>query len=86
MPASFAYGPPSWSERCKASRIVSALRNQMRPATVKDLIGLKNLAYVSWLERNQKYSGKYVPRKALAQTLAYYEQHKNEPPFTGLRI
>lgn len=86
MPASYDYIPPSWSERCKAARIVEAMRNQMRREVVKELIGLKNLSYVSWLEKNRVYSDKKIPRKALQQTFAYYEQHKHEFPFAGITI
>jgi hypothetical protein len=79
---------PLWSMRRKAEKIVSCLRNQYNVSTVWQLLGLKNRAYVSWLEGNRTYTSaeKYPPKAAYDATLAYYEAHKNDPPFNGMAI
>lgn len=89
MPHSWNYKAPPWSERCKAARIIDALKDFYSGAAnvkIKEQIGFKNVAYVSWILYNRKYNDKFVPLKALEQTISYYEQHKNEPPFVGLTI
>lgn len=86
MSGSLSYVAPLWSDRCKASKIVNVLRNQYDRPTVHKMLGLKNIAYVSWIERNCAYGGKSIPNSALSQTFAYYEQHKNEPPLRTLKI
>lgn len=80
--------PPLWTMRRKAEKIVTCLRNQHNVNTVWQLLGLKNKAYVSWLEGNKTYTSasKYPPHAAYESTFAYYEAHKNEPPFNGMAI
>lgn len=80
------YEAPSWSTRRKAAKIMKLLRDQHNTAAVHKMLGLKNRAYVPWIENNSIYNGRMPPLEALKQVLQYYEANKDQPPFTGLTV
>lgn len=79
---------PLWSVRRKTQKIVKYLRDQYDVSSVLQMTGLKNRAYVSWIEKNKTYTGKnkWPPENAYAAVLAYYDANKNNPPFNGVTI